>query len=195
VTAAICAGLILITRIQGIVVWGIAVFTYLVMKKWDFRKIDRNFIWLILSPVGLVLHLFHLYKITGYVLAPYQAQAAWGRSDSGFLTNIGLNLNSAYLDVFKIDFLLVIFFIFASIYILLKWPNKSYGLLAVSLCVLPLISGSLISIGRFLLVVFPVFILMGERIKRPDLYDAVRTILFTLQIIYFSGWVNYYWIA
>jgi Gpi18-like mannosyltransferase len=192
---AFCATLILVTRIQGIIVWGLLIMFYLERKKWNFSKIEKDIIWLVIAPIGLLFHLFHLYTITGYFLAPYSAQAAWGRSESGVISNLAQNLNSTYLDIYKIDLILAIIFIIAGIYILIKWPEKTYGVFVLSLSLIPIASGSLISVSRFLSVIFPVFILMGEKLNRTSTYDLVRATFFVLQIIYFAGWVNYYWIA
>jgi Gpi18-like mannosyltransferase len=193
--AALMAFFALLTRSQGLVVWGALCLLYLERKNWNLKQIKPDVAWLFLAPIGLLAHLYSLYKLTGEPLAPFVAMTAWGRANSSIIANLRENLASPFLDIYKIDLVLTIIFIAASIYILWKWPIKSIGLLSLALSVMPIASGLLVSVSRYLLLVFPVFILFGEKLHKPQVYDLVRTICFSLQIIYFAGWVNYYWIV
>jgi len=193
--ASLSAFFILLTRSQGLVVWGILFFLYLEKKKWNIRKIDVNIGWLLLSPIGLLAHLYYLYRLTGEPLAPFVAMTAWGRANTTILTSLWENLSAPWLDVYKIDLMFSIVFILISILIFVKWPVKSIGLLSLALSVMPIASGLLVSTSRYLLIVIPVFIFLAEKIHNQSGYDFLRAIFFTLQIIYFAGWVNYYWIV
>jgi len=46
-----------------------------------------------------------------------------------------------------------------------------------------------------MLVVFPAFLLLGSKLKSPGGFELVRGLCFALQVVYFAGWVNYYWIV
>jgi hypothetical protein len=192
---ALTAGLLLVTRTQGLVVWGILFVFYLESKGWSFRRIRPDVCWLILSPVGLAAHFYYLYRLTGELLAPFVAMTAWGRANSNILLNLWENVSSPVLDVFKIDLVFSLLFIAISVVILVNWPQKSIGLLALALSVMPIASGLLVSASRYLLLVFPVFIYLGACFEKSRWYDPFRAVLFTLQIVYFAGWVNYYWIV
>jgi hypothetical protein len=37
--------------------------------------------------------------------------------------------------------------------------------------------------------------LLGDKLKRGKWFDLTTATFFALQVIYFAGWVNYYWIA
>jgi hypothetical protein len=67
--------------------------------------------------------------------------------------------------------------------------------MALMLSVMPISSGLLVSVSRYLLPVFPVFVFFGKKLENSGMYEFVRLILFSFQIVYFAGWVNYYWIA
>jgi Gpi18-like mannosyltransferase len=192
---AFISALLLLSRTQGVVVWAALILLFLEKKKLKFSKSHLELIWFLIAPIGLALHFFHLYNITGYVFAPFVAMTAWGRNNFSLLTNLQENLNGPGLDVFKLDAVFTMIFVFASLLLLWKWKFKSFGFLALILSLMPVSSGLLVSVSRYLLVVFPVFIFFGEKMKRMEVYDFVRIILFSLQIIYFAGWVNYYWIA
>lgn len=193
--AALASALLLISRTQGIVVWAALILLFFEMNKLKFKKSHLELIWFLLAPAGLFFHFFHLYKLTGYIFAPIVAMTAWGRNNFGILPNLQENLNGPGLDVFKIDLVLTIIFVLSSLLILRKWKYKSFGIFALALSLMPISSGLLVSVSRYLLVVFPVFIIFGEKMKHLEFYDFVRFILFSLQITYFAGWVNYYWIA
>lgn len=192
--AALSAGFLLVTRTQGLVIWGILIVFYLERKGWSFRQIKPDLGWLILAPIGLIGHLYHLFRLTGEPLAPFVAIKAWGRANSNILYSLWENLSAPVLDVYKFDLLFTLIFIAASIFILVKWPVKSVGLLALALSITPIASGLLVSASRYLLLVFPVFVFFGKRLEKSAFYDPVRVFLFTLQIVYFAGWVNYFWI-
>ena len=194
-SVAFISFLILLARAQGLVVWGIFLLLYLEKRKWNIRSIDSGLVWLILAPLGLILHLVYLYNLTGEPLAPFAAMTAWGRVNTTILQNLRENLASPFLDVYKIDLVLTLVFIALSLAILVKWPVKSLGMLALSLSVLPVASGLLVSVSRYLLLVFPVYIYAATKLEKSEAYDAIRLICFALQVIYFAGWVNYYWIV
>ena len=192
---SLAAGLLLVTRAQGLVVWGILFVLYLERHGWSPRRFKPDLSWLFLAPVGLAAHLYHQYRLTGEPLAPFAAMTAWGRANTSIAANLWENLSSPVLDVFKIDLGFSLIFIAISIVILIRWPEKSIGLLSLALSLMPLASGLLVSASRYLLLVFPVFMFAGSRFEKSRYYDPLRAIMFTLQIVYFTGWVNYFWIV
>ncbi len=152
-------------------------------------------IWFGLVPLPLILHLYHLYRLTGDFFAPIHSQFAWGRSQYGLLEGIWLNVSGPTLDVFKIDALLLLFFLGCGVYLMIRWPARSYGLFVVLLCLMPPATGLLVSVSRFLAVAFPVFLLLGQKLKEGAGFQVLCGIWFSLQIIYLAAWVNYFWIA
>ena len=163
-------------------------------RGWRLREIRASIAWFALAPAVLLLHFYFLYLKTGHILAIFDAMAAWGRKQDIFTTP-WMNLTGPSLDVFKIDLVLGILFIACSIYLIWKWPVRAFGIFALLMCLMPLSTGLLVSLSRYLAVIFPVFILLGEKLKRVEWYDLLRAGWFALQIVYFAGWVNYYWIA
>lgn len=195
----VAGALVTLTRIQGLLVVGILGLMYLQSTGWRLKALRADILWFGLAPLAAAAHMFGLYRITGLALAPFQAQAAWGRGKYGFFEGLGLQLEAPVLDVYKIDALLLLFFLGCGIYLLLSRRSKigwALGLYAVLMCVIPVSTGLLISVSRFLAVVFPVFLLLGEALaERDELFGLCAALLFTLQVIYFAGWTNYYWIA
>jgi Gpi18-like mannosyltransferase len=193
--AAIISALALLTRTQGVILWFVLFGAFTFSNRSTLLSKPRQLFYFLIAPLGLILHFGYLYNLTGYPFAPFAAMTAWGRNDSNFFTNIQDNLNGPGLDVFKIDLILTLVFIVCSVIVLVKWQNKSPGFYALTLSSMPIASGLLVSVSRYLLPVFPVFILWASLLKRDILYDLLRLFLFSFQIIYFAGWVNYFWIA
>jgi hypothetical protein len=191
----VCAALVIVTKPTGIVAVFALAWLYMEKKQWKLQNIRPSILWFVLAPIALLLHFYDLYLVSGHPFAFLDAMIAWGGIQPSAYLNPLQNLQSHVLDVFKIDLVLTILFLIAGFYILWKWPVKAYGIFALLMILLQLSTGLLISISRYLLVSFPIFILLGEKLKRGKWYDFTVAAFFALQVIYFAGWVNYYWIA
>jgi hypothetical protein len=193
--AALCAALVIVTKPTGIIPVFALGWLYMEKKGWKLQNIRPSILWFLLAPAALLLHFYELYLVSGHPLAFLDAMTAWGGIQASVYLNLFQNLQGASLDVFKIDLVLTVLFLIGSIYLLWKWPLKAYGIFALLMILLALSTGLLVSISRYLLVSFPIFILLGEKLKRGKWFDLTAAAFFALQVIYFAGWVNYYWIA
>ncbi len=191
----IAAALVILTKPTGVIVWAALAWLYMEKRHWKFQDIRTSVLWFGLAPLALLLHFLTLYLISGHVFAFFDAMSAWGGVQFSMFNNPFQNLTGPSLDVYKIDLVFTILFVVCSIFMLWKWPVKAYGVFALLMCLVPLFTGLLVSISRYLLVAFPVFIFLGERLRRREWSDAILAVWFALQVIYFAGWVNYYWIA
>ncbi len=193
--AGIAAALTVLTRTQGILVYGALVWLYLSSRGWRLREIRWDAGWLALAPAALLVHIYSLYRITGSPLAFVAAQVAWGRNKYGLFEGLWMQINAPALDVYKLDAFWMLLFLACGIYMLWKWQNKVYGLYTLLAVIMPVSTGVFISGTRYMIVVFPAFLLLGEKIKNPDAFRLVQALCFTLQILYFAAWANYYWVA
>jgi len=191
----VCMALAVLARPQGVVLTFALAWLYMEKRYWRLQDIRPNVLWFALAPTALLLHFYTLYLKTGDFFAYFDATEAWGGVQASIFQNPLQNLQGLSLDVFKIDFILIILFLICSIYMLWKWPIKAYGIFALIMCIMPLATGLLVSMSRELVVIFPIFILLGEKLKRREGYLFLQAAWFALQIIYFVGSVNYYWIA
>ncbi|MCL4530611.1 MAG: hypothetical protein M1282_14510, partial [Chloroflexi bacterium] len=192
---AICAALVIVTKPSGIVPVFALGWLYMEKRQWRIKDIKLSAGWFLLAPIALFLHFYYLYLKSGHLFAFSDAMKAWGGLQTSIFRAPLQNLSGPSLDVFKIDFIWVILFLVCSFYILRKWPIKAFGIFAALMVILSVATGLLVSVSRFLLVTFPVFILLGEKLKRQEWYNAALAVCFALQVIYFAGWINYYWIA
>jgi hypothetical protein len=164
-------------------------------RGWRLRDIRADVLWFGLAPAALLGHLYYLYTLTGRFLAPLEAQVAWGRNKYGLLEGLWLQISGPELDVFKLDGIFMLAFLALGIYMLWKLPSKSYGIYTILMCLVPVLTGMLISGTRYIVVVFPVFLLLGRMLEKREAFDLTRTLFFTLQILYFAGWALYYWVS
>ena len=169
------------------------------------RKIIK-FIPLLFIPLGTILYMIYLKIITGDWLAFLHAQS------SGWTRNIGLGgLQSLWINVktlFGFHFFLPggayitsfvqagIFIIFIVIIILAyKKIRPSYLIYSLLVLLLPLAGGNLVSMNRYVLAAFPVFMILGfwGKIKWVD---ELITITFILLLGLFTAmFVNGYWVG
>ncbi len=171
--AGICAALAVLTKSQGVLLAIALAWLYMEKRNWKLLQIRPSAAWLGLAPLALLAHFYYLYLKSGRILALFDAMAAWGRNQSIF-SNPFQNLASPVLDVFKIDLVILILFLLCSLYLLWKWPVKAFGIFALTLCLLPIFTGLLVSVSRYLVIVFPVFILLGEKLERREGYDFLK---------------------
>jgi Gpi18-like mannosyltransferase len=193
--AALFGALAVLTRFQGVLLVFALVWLYCEKKKWQLREIKTSILWFVIPFLAFIGHSLSLYSQTGSFFTLFEAQNAWGRNQGDILAGIWANISGSALDVFKIDLVLTFLFLAVAIIALKKLPYKALGVYALVMILLPLATGSLVSVSRFLLVNFPVFLVLGGTLKRREYLLGLIVLWFALQIIYFSGWVNYYWIA
>lgn len=196
--AGLAAGLASVTRVQGLLVVFALLLIYLQQRGWDPRKIRADVLWFLSVPALLGAHLAHLARLTGTPLAPLLAQQAWKRNTYGLLEGLRLQLEAPALDVFKIDGLMVLLFFTLGVILLLPRRSRipwTAGVFAILMCVVPVATGMLISATRFMAAVFPGFLLLGEQEPPRWWYRPLLALWFTLQILYFAAWANFYWVA
>jgi Gpi18-like mannosyltransferase len=193
--AGLSGGLLALTRPVGVLVIIPLAWLYLESLDWKLVKIRMNILWLLLVPAGLFSFLLVAYKLSGDFLAPLHVQQAWQRKFvmpwQTLISPFGGNASVTFIEQ-----VLVVGFIALALLSLLKLPSASYGLYSLLLIVVPLTSGTLMSTSRYLVVVFPVFILMaiwGGRISMVD--RTLKTVFLTLQVLFMTAWCQFYWVA
>jgi Gpi18-like mannosyltransferase len=193
--SAISCGLLAVTRPQGILMAIPISILLLQSMQWKIKNFPRKALWLLLIPIPLFIFLFYMRFVTGDFLAPITAQAAWGKETGNFKLNFIDWLFTPQPDVFKIDALMTYLFIGLSIYALFKLPSVAYGLFALFVLIVPVVSGTSVSMTRYIAVAFPAFMAAIRFLKKELAIYSLAALFFAIQIFYFIGWVNYYWIA
>jgi len=182
--AGLCGGLAAATRVTGL-----CLFPLLVLLYWErHRTVDVRILALLLIPVGIVPYMIFLHCVTGNALAFLDVQAAWGHSIGFFMRPIWDYLKSP-LDInFRWDFRFLNFLAavlaFACGAVLLRrkqWAFATYTLLCV---IIPLSAMRLQSLTRYIMIAFPIFILLAEAGRSLRTDQIIRTVfIFVLGVM------------
>ncbi len=193
--ASLVAALLGVSRPQGILILLPLGLLYLQSVGWKLRGLRRDVAWMAVIPLPVVAHFVGLYPNTGTFLAPILAQGTWRGggnifSETAYLVNLQPSLN-----VWQID--AIVWILFAVILLagarrLRSWPMAVYALAQL---ILPVSTGTFMSFTRFAVVIFPIFIILAQMLKRRSLEMFCIAIFFAFQVLYFLGWVNYFWMA
>ncbi len=166
--AGLCFAVLTGIRITGALMLG-AVFVEL----WQHRKALP---WqclgcLLLAPLGLGLFMCHLWMLTGEPLAFYYIQTTWDRALSCSLASLPALTGEMSMVLAGWNFgalngamAILAFFCGAS---LLYWRRYSYALVVMVPLLATLATGTLLSTSRYVMVMFPVYIVLAEWAKTP----------------------------
>jgi hypothetical protein len=194
--AGILGGLSAATRVIG------ALLVFPLAYEWNKHK-PRRWLspgFLLLVPCGLLAYMFYLKFTFGDPLLFMKAQADWGRNtslvDIPYLINslltvpdLGNRILHAGVDIFLV-------IISAGLLIALLWQDrKSYQMYAIYAFVIPLLSLQVVSMPRYILVIFPFFIVMAQWLKKPVIFAVTLAIMGVLQAILFARWSLWFWVA
>jgi len=140
----------------------------------------------LLIPTGLLLFMLHLYRLTGNALAFKDVLVAWKRSGAFFLTplyNFMMNplLVGSYWDFGLLNFSASIMALACGVVLAVRreWALSLYTLG----CVLAPLSSSEIglqSLTRYVMVVFPIFIVLAHFARRAWVDQMIRAVFFVL---------------
>jgi hypothetical protein len=188
-------------------------------------RLRRDILWLALAPVGLLLYMAYLGLAGGDALAPFHAQDVWGRHFAGPYLGVWDGLQAAFEGARQLfsmqqahayfntggegpfvaaehNLLLLAFLaaaIAATVGVLRRLP-AAYGVYVIAALALPLsypvTAQPLMSLPRFLLVLFPLNIWFAQwlavrpRLRRPAL--ACSGLLLAFFLAQFATW---HWVA
>ena len=191
--AAVLGGLLGLTRPLGVLILIPLVWMYLGARDWKLRKIGWEVGAFLLVPAGPIIYSLSIYHLTGDLLAPAKVQAAWGRYTAlpwqTIASPVGLNL-----FVTPVERVLVVGFILLGLLSLVLLP-KSYGVYAFALMLPPLFTGTLTSVARYYLPVFPVFIVLAILGKWRVVDRFLSSIFFVVQVLFMAAWSQLYWVG
>ncbi|MBQ6518959.1 MAG: hypothetical protein IJI14_09575 [Anaerolineaceae bacterium] len=196
--SALCAAGAALCRPHGVLVLLPVICIYMSGINWDFRKIGTAWLWYLLVPAAVCGFFYGLYTITGDFFAFFKAQSSWGRSltDTSAFALYFEPLHTRHNRPTTIDLIMICTSLILSIMLLIQHKNKAYGIYSL-VCTLVLIgTGNLYSMMRYTAVIFPIWIYLADLLgKHKKIFGFVCTTFYTLQILLFCGWINYYWIA
>jgi hypothetical protein len=183
-----------LTRPTGVLVLVPMVWMYLDSLGWDWRRVRRGVMWLLLIPAGFLVFPISLYAITGDPLAIIHAQRAWGRTVVlPWRTIIAPSNFIPYIT--PTEQILTIGFILTGCLSLFVLPSASYGTFSLLSMVPILLSGTLLSAVRFFGVLFPVFIVLAKLGKCKIVDRLIMVLSITMQTLFMAAWCQFYWVG
>jgi Gpi18-like mannosyltransferase len=173
------------TRVNGVLLLPVLALLYL--ERYRRAGLSRNVLGLLLIPAGLLAYMLYLYRLTGNALAFKDAQVRWDRGTGMFwrplvdyvkhFREIGIPWN------FKLLNFAAAMLAFGCALVLIKrreWALALFTLLAV---IMPLSSLSLQGLDRYVMVVFPIFLVLALAGRRPLLDQTIRTVFIALMAL------------
>lgn len=209
--SGIFGGLSALTRIIGVAMFPALVSEMNLNKKnnkWSSNKM--NLIYVAVVPFSLCLYMYYLWRVTGDPLNFLHTISIFGGQRSSnfvllpqvfyrYIFKIIPNLNINYFPATfstLLEFVVGILFLFISIISIYKL-RLSYALLVIFGYLIPTLSGSFSSLPRYVLVLFPAFILVSLWLNSKSnlIKISVFVISFVCLLISTMMFVRGYWIS
>jgi Dolichyl-phosphate-mannose-protein mannosyltransferase len=195
--AGLAGMLATLTRQMGLVLGPALLLLYLGKRRYDPRRVGPDVLALGLIPLGIVLYMAYLYVQFGDPLAFYRVTLDSFGHANVFRDGLGI-INPRTLGAVDFRLLLLFNFVFGVAFVLAAVPvarrvGLSYAAFTLLAAGIPMLVG-LISLGRYMSVVFPVFILLGQVIRNRlvfNLFVASSALLMGLLAVLFA---NRYWV-
>jgi len=190
------------TRVEGVLT--ALPLMYEVWRAWRERHgttLARGIIGTCIVPLGLAAYMAYLYALQGDPMAFSKVQAAWNRHLAPPWVSIANTIHavaSAPMNsgsanhiielVFTLAFLLLMVVAFRSL-------RPSYALYFAASLLVPMSTASLMSMPRFVLVVFPAFMLLGLWGRRPAVNSALVSFFLPVLGLFTVLFADWYWLA
>lgn len=187
VLATMAAALASATRVVGV-----AVVLALMMEVWTKQGINKSNWYILLAPAGLIIYSWYLFNQTGDPFYFTVAQLHWQRILTPPLVSFWETLRSLDFNAF-LDLLFTVFGLgmILRAFRFLPLTYAVYGLISI---LLPLATSSLSSMPRFLLPIFPIFILIAA-VKKQHVFFAYQIISLMLLSAFAILFINGYWVS
>ncbi len=176
--ASLLAALAATTRVSGLLL-----LPALLILQWqsDGRlKPSLKTLSLALVPLGVLAYMAYLKSITGHALAFLEIQPAWGRKAQFFVVTLFEYLSDPLELSYKWNFKWLNFLAallgFVCGFVLLKRKQWALGVFTLGAVIIPLSSGTLQSMTRYMMVVFPICFVLAVAGRSPRIDQIVRAV-------------------
>jgi Gpi18-like mannosyltransferase len=199
--AGLCGGLSALTRSVGVFVLVPIAYVYLESRQFKIGRIDWSAAALLLIPLGLAPFSIYLYQLTGDPFAFAAAHAAWGRqltAPPALLGHIYANLQSQRNSFGAYSPLVDVLFTVGPLGVIgysLRCLKPYYLIFALYAWLVPILSGSLLSMPRCVLIIFPLFISLGIVGRHQSVDTALVVISSLLSGLFMAMFSLWYWVA
>lgn len=179
---------------------GLAVAFALILQTYQNYGINRKNWFVILSPLGFIIYCGYLYIQTGDPIYFLQSQQNWQRLPNlpylSFWQNIQQLVTPGFIEKYP-NFLLDLFFSIFGVGMIIRsfrflpFSYSVYGFLSI---LFPLLTSTLMSMPRFLLPIFPIYIMIAlwKNENASFAYQLLSIMLLSLFVILF---INGFWVS
>lgn len=169
-----------LTRVTGLLLIIPLLWEYLAHRSFSIRRIRPAITWLALVPCGLLIYMGYLYQEyrRPFLFAQIQVDA-WSHKFTPFFSSleedIHLFLTKTY-EAWVVYDIIAVLFLLALTVVSFKYLRGSYSIYMLVSLLFVLVGGSVRSMSRYTLVIFPVFILLA-------LFTADRTTRWSISAV------------
>ncbi len=216
IMGALCAN----SRIVGVIMWGVMGLEWLKYHGWQLSKIHKKATWAGLwpalkqdwrsllaisaTPLGLLSYMVFLQQNFYDSIAFMTVQAAWGRESLGTLAILYRDLTGLSQQHFLTgqgDIWWHVFFDSSAFFLALGssffiWRRlgSSYAIYVLLSALVPSLSSTQ-SLMRYILGMFPVFMMLGLWGENATLDKGLNMLFAMLSALFFALFVNWYFVA
>ncbi len=187
-----------LTRITGLLLVLPLAWEFLSQRDFSIRKVRPAILWISMVPGGVLLYMAYLYLGFGRPLAFAETQVAgWGHELTpivgSFTHDVSFLVNQSELWVIY-ELAATALLIALTVLAVKKLPG-SYTFYMIMSLLLPLSGGTTKSMSRYLLVVFPMFILLAQFSRKKGMLIAMSAISILLLAVSTAAFVTGRWVA
>lgn len=187
-----------LTRVTGLLLLVPILYEYFARRSFSLKKVRPDVLWLSLIPAGLLGYIAYLDYRFDLPLAFAETQkSGWGHhftlvvgSFTHDITYLTRHFESWTIYDFTATALLAALTIAA-----FKLLPRSYGLYMLVSLLLPLIGGTMKSVSRYMLVIFPVFMMMALFTRNRRAFLALTAISLVLLGVASAAFASGRWVA
>lgn len=189
IIAAILISLGSLSRLNGLFLLAPFIFEYL--KTYGIKRFfNVNLLSFVIAPLGIFIFMFYQYLQFNEPLAFFKAQMEWGRRFTLNTEHFQLTTPASFAN-FSTDLLFLVVAILSGI-LLLKYSKASYGIYVLFATIAAVSTGTLMSISRFTLMLFPIFILIATTKNKQFKFGWILFSILLLAV-YTVLFVGNYW--
>ena len=197
--AGIWGFLAALTRVTGLFLLIPLLWEYLSQRSFSPSRLRPSLLWLALLPAGLLVYIAYLQVAFEEPLAFVETQVAgWGHQVTSFSATIYSDMklliwNWEFWVIYEL--LTIVFFAAMIVVGYRKRLPASYLIYMALSLMIPMAGGTSRSLSRYILVVFPVFIIMAMVTEKRSLRLAVSGVSIVLLAISTAAFVTGRWVA
>jgi len=183
-----------LTRLAGLILLPALIVEYLHQKNWKVKALDSRVLWLTLPALGFLIYLGINFQVTGSFFTFMQVESThWYQTIqplSGLRSALGWARNASWPQNLTIGYAEVVFAAFGYAMIGLSYKLKlrpSYQVYMLLTWMLAVSTGFWISVPRYVLSMFPLFLALGLLSTKKSVNIAILAV--SCACLFFFTWL------